>query len=426
MKTLRTVIAAALAAALAGCATQPPRLMATPVAFEDDRLDFLALVPPERRTTRVPVFYVTTRKPVAAGEPGFYGSEASREGMQLGIAHVRLGEPGWTFDDLAASDRKSAVDKPRTGRVDRVEVIGSARAGEARTDAEREFIARIDRRMERLRNPAIVLYVHGYRVTFDDVAVLMGSLSSYLGQGTTVAFQWPTGLHWWNYFTDCASADQHAPDIVRTIELLSETKAEYISLLAYSCGAPLLASALQQLRARYPDQDREQLSKRFRIGSVVFAASDVDLKTFARDHVPAIMDLAEQTTVYMSRKDAALGASTLIAGVSRIGRPEFESLSIGEIQALAASPRLHGIDITDVRGAHDMGGAAGHAYWYSNPWIAMDVLVSLRWPLPPDRRCLTRDKRYDRIWLMPEDYPECVANGLLQVYPELRRVPPAQ
>ena len=69
MKTLRTVIAAALAAALAGCATEPPRLMATPVAFKDDRLDFLALVPPGRRTTRVPVFYVTTRAPDAAGEP---------------------------------------------------------------------------------------------------------------------------------------------------------------------------------------------------------------------------------------------------------------------------------------------------------------------------------------------------------------------
>lgn len=424
MNALHKLISAALATTVIGCATEPPRLMATPVVFKDDRLDFLALVPPERRTTRVPVFYVTTRKPVAAGEPGFYSSEPSREGMQLGIARVRLGEPGWSFADLAASDRTSSVDRPRPGQVEGIEVIGSVRVGEGPSDTEQEFIARIDRRMERLRNHAIVLYVHGYRVTFEDVAVLTGSLSSYLGQGTTVAFQWPTGLHWWSYFTDCPGVARHAPDLARTIELLANSQAEYISLLAYSCGAPLLATALQQLRARHPDEDREQLARRFRIGSVIFAASDVDLKTFARDHVPAIMDLARETTVYMSRKDAALGASTVIAGVSRIGRPEFENLSIGEIQRLAANPHLHGIDITDVRGAHDMGGAAGHAYWYSNSWIAADVLVSLRWPLPPDRRCLVRDKRYPRIWRVPDDYPDCLADSLLTVYPELRRAKP--
>jgi hypothetical protein len=49
------------------------------------------------------------------------------------------------------------------------------------------------------------------------------------------------------------------------------------------------------------------------------------------------------------------------------------------------------------------------------------VLVSLRWPLPPEQRCLVRDKKYTRIWLMPDNYPDCVAKGLLQVYPELRR-----
>jgi esterase/lipase superfamily enzyme len=414
-------LAAALAASLAGCATQPPVRMITPLIFKDDRLDFVALVPPERRTTKVPVFYATTRTPVGAGERGFYGREPSTQGMQLGVAHVELGEPGSTYDELVASDLSDAAGELRTGRVESVELIGDVRAAEARTEAERQFIERIDRRLSELRNKAIVLYVHGYRVTFDDVAVLMGSLSANLGQGTTVAFQWPTGLHWWNYFTDCPTVEKYAPDVVRTIELLGHTQADYISLLAYSCGAPLLAAALEQLRGRYPDESREQLTKRFRIGSVVFAASDVDLKTFARNHVPAIMDLAQQTTIYMSRGDSALGVSTLIAGVSRIGRPEVEDLSVKEIQQLAQDPRLHGIDVTDVRGAHDLGGAAGHAYWYSNAWIATDVLVSLRWPLSPDQRCLVRDKEYTRIWLMPDDYPDCVAKGLLQVYPELRR-----
>lgn len=415
----------ALAASLAGCAADPPHLMATPVIYKDERLDFVAQVPPERRTTQVPIFYATTRQPVADGEAGHYNNEPNNDRVQLGVAHVQLGEPGWSFGDLVASDRTSTVDKPRPGRVERVEVIGDvSRGASARTDAEREFVERIDRRLQGLTNPEVVLYVHGYRVTFDEVAVLAGSLSAYLGQGATVAFQWPTGQHWWNYLSDCPNSEKYIPDIARTIELLGHTRAEHINLLAYSCGSPLLASALQHLRARYPDESRAQLTQRFRIGSVVFAASDVDLKTFARDDVPAIMDLAQQTTVYISRKDAALGFSTLVAGVSRIGRPDVTNLSRQEIENLAADPRLHAIDITDVRGAHEMGGMAGHGYWYANEWIATDVLISLRYPLPPEKRCLVQDKRYTKIWHLPDDYPDCVANGLLKVFPQLRRTGP--
>ena len=424
MRTFRLALLA-LAASLAGCATDLPHLMATPLVYKDERLDFAARVPPEQRTTRVPVFYATTRERVADGEAGVYNNEPNTERVQLGVAHVELGEPGWTYDDLVASDRTSTVDKPRPGRVERVEVIGDvSRGASARTDAEREFVERIDRHIAKLRNPEIALYVHGYRVTFDEVAVLAGSLSAYLGQGATVAFQWPTGQHWWNYLSDCPNSEKYIPDIVRMIELLGHTKAEYVNMLAYSCGSPLLASALQQLRARYPDENREQLTKRFRIGSVVFAASDVDLKTFAREDVPAIMDLAQQTTVYVSRKDAALGFSTLVAGVSRIGRPDIANLSPKELENLAADPRLYAIDVTDVRGAHEMGGMAGHGYWYANEWIATDVLLSLRFPLPPERRCLVQDKKYTKIWHMPDDYPDCVANGLLKAFPYLRRTSP--
>ncbi len=421
MKAFSCFLLAALPAVLFGCAAAQPHLMATPVVYKDERLDFLKIYPPELHTTAIPVFYATTRQPVPAGKPGFYGNEPSNEGLQLGIADVILGEQGWTFDDLIASDRTSSVDKPRPGRVQRVEVIGNVHAGDARSDPERRFIERIDDQLSKVKNPEVVLYVHGYRVTFEEVAVMMGSLSTYLGQSATVAFQWPTGQHWWNYFSDCPNAEKFIPDIERLIELLGHSKAEYINMLAYSCGSPLLASALAHLRGRYPDEGRDQLTKRFRIGSVIFAASDVDLKTFAREHVPAIMDLAQQTTVYMSRGDAALGLSTLVAGTSRIGRPDINDLKVKDIENLSADPRLYGIDVSDVRGAHEMGGMAGHGYWYSNDWISTDVLLSLRYPLPPEKRCLVPDKKWRKIWRMPDDYPDCVANSLIKAFPYLKR-----
>lgn len=421
MKTSSLLVLALFTAMLLGCASAHPHLMATPVIFKDERLDMVGTLSPELRTTTVPVFYATTRKPLPPGEDSLYSTEPSEEGVQLGVAEVGLGEQGWSFDDLVASDRSSSVDKPRPGRIERLEVIGNVHTGEARAEAELKFVDRINEQLSKVKNPEVVLYVHGYRTSFEEAAVIMGSLSLYLGQSATVVFQWPTGLHWWNYLSDCPNAEKFIPDIARLIELLGHTKAEYINMLAYSCGSPLLATALAHLRARFPDENREQLTRRFRIGSVVFAASDVDLKTFAREDVPAIMDLAQQTTVYMSRSDAALGFSSIVAGTSRIGRPDIKELKVKDIENLAADPRLHAIDVTNVRGAHEMGGIRGHGYWYANEWIATDVLISLRYPLPPEKRCLVPYKNYKKIWKMPDDYPDCVVNSLLKAFPFVRR-----
>lgn len=406
---------------LAGCATEHPHLMASPLAYKDQRIDLFSQMPPTARTTQLPVFYTTRRAPVESGEPGHYAYKVSDDGMRLGVAQVQIGDPGWSFDQLIASNKTSGVDDPRPGVVLGVDELGIVPSHAARTDAERKFVARINAQLAKVRNPEVVLYVHGYRTTFDEVAVLMGSLSSYLGSGPAVAFMWPTGLHWWNYLSDCPNAEKFVPDIERTIELLGQTKAQYINMLAYSCGSPLLAEALAHLRARYPDENHEALLKRFRIGSVIFAASDIDLKTFARDHVPAIMDLSKQTIVYASRRDAALGFSSIVAGASRIGRPDINELTPEEIERIAADPRFQAIDVTDVRGAQEMGGIRGHGYWYANEWISNDVLLSLRYPIPPERRCLVHKPNKPNTWLMPDTYPDCIVGALLKAHPQLKR-----
>jgi len=84
---------------------------------------------------------------------------------------------------------------------------------------------------------------------------------------------------------------------------------------------------------------------------------------------------------------------------------------------------LQVIDVSDVRGAHEMGGMRGHGYWYANDWISTDVTLSLRHPIPPEKRCLVNMPGTSRIWRLPDDYPQCVAERLLAAFPELRRSP---
>ena len=122
----------------------------------------------------------------------------------------------------------------------------------------------------------------------------------------------------------------------------------------------------------------------------------------------------------MSRNDAALGFSSLIAGTSRIGRPDIEDLTIKDIERLAADPRLQAIDVSDVRGAHEWGGMRGHGYWYANDWISSDVTLSLRHPIPPEKRCLVPGKGRN-LWRFPDNYEQCLTDSLLKTFPQLRR-----
>ena len=236
------LVLGALLTYLGGCSAPQPHMMATPVVFKDERLDFGPHVLPELRTTRLPVFYATTRAPVRRGDVLSYSNRPGEE-LRLGIADVRLGAPDWTFDDLLASDWTGSVAKPRPGAVEHLEELGTVPGKAPASEMERRMVERIDEQLAKVRNRTVVLYVHGYRVTFDEVTVMMASFSAYLGHGAMMTFQWPTGQHFWNYLTDCPRAERYIPDIERMIVLLSQTRAQTINLIAYSCGSPLLARA---------------------------------------------------------------------------------------------------------------------------------------------------------------------------------------
>ena len=416
LRFLHGLVLAVLTALATGCATVEPHLVPAPIIFKDARLSFEQTLPADLQSTRLPVFFATTR--AATEGPEHFGNDSAP--MTFGVARVRLGEQGWSWNELIASDRTSSVDKPRNGAVESIEIVGRAGDDAALSDADRAFVTAIDAQLARIRNPELVLYVHGYRVTFDEVAVQMGSFAHYLGQQATVTFQWPTGTNFWNYLLDCPRAHRYIPDIERLIALLARTKAQHINVMAYSCGSPLLAAALDRLRSRNYELDHEALQRRYRLGNVIFVASDVDLKTFAREHVQPALDLARQVIVYFSQIDRALGFSALLAGTSRLGQPDISDLSAAEIERLASNPRFQAVNVTDVRGAHEMGGMKGHGYWYANEVISTDVALSLRFPIPPANRCLTNPEG-KRVWHIPNNYVDCVANRLLERYPELRR-----
>jgi esterase/lipase superfamily enzyme len=414
------VVGLALAALSAACSQYVVRRMfPTPIVMQDERLDFSQIVLPERRETEVSVLFATTRAPAPPEAPERYARGAG-EAVRVGVARVQLGEPGWSFDDLVKSDRTSGPETPRPARVVGVEEFGVFGAPER--EAEQAFVAAIDRQLAHSPDRSVVIYVPGYRATFDQVMILMGSWAHFLGRDSTViAFSWPTGTRWWNYLSDCRNARVFVPDIARLIALVAEqSQAQRLNLIAFSCGSPLLAEALVQLRQEHPDEDRAALQRRYRIANDIYIAADIDLQTFARSHLPVLLDIAGRTEVYLSQNDSALRFAAWLARASRLGRPSFDELTREELETLASNEQLVSIDVTDVEGAHELTGMRGHGYWFANQRVSSDVLLSMVYPFDPAWRGLVHAPGVG-LWTFPADYPRRVGDAVYQAAPQLRR-----
>ena len=420
LSRLATAMALVLATLPASCSqTIVRRMVPTPIVMQDPRLDFSRIVAPDRRATEVSVFFATTRAPAPPEAPERYTSRAGNA-VRLGVARVQLGEPGWSYDDLVQSDRTSRPETPRPARVVAVEEFGIV--GAPGGAAERELVAAIDRQVEREPDRSVVIYVPGYRATFDQVMVLMGSWAHFLGSSSTViAFSWPTGTRFWNYLFDCPRARAFVPDIARLIALVAEqSQARRLNLVAFSCGSPLLAEALVQLRQAHPDEDRDALQRHYRIANDIFIAADIDLQTFARSHLPALADMSRRTEVYLSEDDAALRFAGLLARASRLGRPRFDELTREDLETLASDERLITIDVTGVEGPHELTGIRGHGYWIANQRVSSDVLLSMVYPFDPAWRGLVHGPG-PGMWTFPDDYPKRVGDAVYQELPAIHR-----
>lgn len=405
---------------LLSCSSSVVRTMIpSPILMQDERLDLSRVVPPEGRTTEVSVLFATTRAPAPPDAPERYTSRPG-DAVRAGVAKVQLGEPKWSFDDLTESDRTSRPELSRPARVLAVEEFGFF--GAPGSEAERHFVSAIDRQLETSRNGSVVIYVPGYRATFDQVMILMGSWAHFLARETPViAFSWPTGTSVWNYLTDCPRARAFVPDIARLIALVAErTQAQRLNLIGFSCGSPLLADALVQLRESHQGEDAAALQQRYRIANAIFIAADIDLQTFARSHLPPLSEIASRTTVYLSENDGALWFAALLARASRLGRPRFEELTREDLETLASNERLVGIDVTDVYGPHELTGMRGHGYWVANQRVSTDVLLSMVYPFDPAWRGLVHGPGR-RMWTFPDDYPNRVGDAVYQAAPQFHR-----
>ena len=381
--------------------------------------------PPDPR-----VLYATLREPAAEGTVDrFYGTERASS-LRLGSSRIVLGRSDITWDMARKMSilKNSTEDYPlqvaeleEFGVLDRtLHPILEPRDGGVPDARPRErFVAGINARLATSRDQDIFIYVHGYKVNFENPILVAAELWHFIGyEGVFIPFAWPSRMGRLDYFGDTESARYSALYLREFLEFLAdETTARRIHILGYSAGTRLVGAALHQLALVNEHRTAAEVRERLRLGNVILVGSDIDRGIFSTYLMDGLLKVQERLTIYESPKDKALGMAQLSFGKNRIGQLDPSDLTPAARDFLRSSDQLSLVNITNAPG-YDSGN--GHSYFRDSPLVSSDVLATLRYDLTPRERGLTQDPDTG-VWAFPADYLSRLESVIFEADPDLAR-----
>lgn len=407
------------------CACAAPtniEMMPTPTLYEDSAVDPFTALPPAHQTTIMEVFYATGRDAMGAGSDTRYGNGVDNQ-IHFGSATVSFGDGQMNWDQLHSASVSAERAQPVTINLVSVHPLAAAYKAIVPDDPDAKqltahpayhgglqpFFDAINAQLAHSRERTLMIYVHGTKVDFLNAAALTAEIDHFTGRDyVALAYDWPSHQNILDYIVgvDKERAINASYQLKNTLILLAEhTDASKINILCYSAGCRVTSRALQQLRLENAGVDAADLRARYPIGTVVFAAADVEVDRFL-DRLEDIAVVSDQAVITVSDADNVLeNARAVMGGAQRIG-----SMTAEEIEKrFITDHRLQNVYIVDVSRHKEIRGfdIGGHHYWYRHPWMSSDILFLLRSDLPPERRALTASEE-SGIWYFAPDYPDAV------------------
>ena len=278
-----------LALITAGCGSTGPYridLMPSPDVYDEEEITPFTDTRPLSGSELRGILYATDRKPVdpqvnTSSRERFYLNE--RGGLLwLGIADIALGDSAITWEEA----RRISLAKNRTEKYP-LKVTGVEEFGildrsfhlfadqhllaQKSNEPADKFARLINTKLAASEQKDIFIYVHGYKVVFDNPVLVAAELWHYLGyEGVFVAYAWPSTPSRWAYFSDAESTTTSALHFGTLLEYLAEqTDAERIHIVGYSQGTRMVISSVYRLAMKYRHETPEQRQQRLRIGNVI-------------------------------------------------------------------------------------------------------------------------------------------------------------
>jgi esterase/lipase superfamily enzyme len=222
--------------------------------------------------------------------------------------------------------------------------------------------AETDRRQGR-----VLLYVHGYRETFETASKDSAQIARMTGfDGPVITYSWPSQGDTWGYAVDETNMYHDARNFLGFLRALADKAwVKEIVVVSHSMGARLVIPAIASA-----DRMSRRAERTGNIANIILASPDIDRETFERDIgddvlAPDRVALGRHVTLYVSLKDKALALSRAVHGYPRLGSPycfdpfEAQGLKDRDLPARCypvAIPGLTVIDTTDVSR-----GSTGHS-----------------------------------------------------------------
>jgi esterase/lipase superfamily enzyme len=378
------------------------------------------------------LLYATDRAPATAKdkEPYYLNDRGSL--LRVGVARVQLGETDIDWQKA----REISLLKSRPGNYP-VKVQGVDEWGllastvpfwvdlslvpetDRVNDATQKFADAINAQLARSIKKHVYIYVHGYKVAFENPLLVSTELWHFLGyDGVFIAYAWPSTPSKFAYIKDSETSDGYARNFRLLIESIAEnTDVEQIQILGYSNGTRLVTRAMEQLALARQQKSAEENYRELRIGNVLLVGSDLDRGVFGSYVADGLLNVARHLTIYMSQHDKALGFSQFLTRRQRLGQLWGSGIHELTPQARHAlkkyQDRISYINVSDAEGSAT---GNGHGYFRSSPLASSDVLATLYYGMTPEQRGLIEQEDLP-IYTFPADYISRLWSGIGEVDP---------
>ena len=208
------------------------------------------------------------------------------------------------------------------------------------------------------RQGRVLLYVHGYRETFETTSKDAAQIARMTGfAGPVIEYSWPSQGEVLSYAVDETNMYHDVRNFRDFLKTLAERPwVKEIVIVSHSLGARLVIPAISYVDRTSSSADSSNIS------NVILASPDIDRETFERDIEEEVLSARRvannrRITVYVSHADKALAASRALHGYPRLGSPYcFNPFEAADLKAKglpircypAAVSGLTVIDTTDV------------------------------------------------------------------------------
>jgi esterase/lipase superfamily enzyme len=220
-------------------------------------------------------------------------------------------------------------------------------------------------KIDRGKRNALV-FIHGYHVSFESAAKTAAQLGCDLKIPMTAFYSWPSQASLQGYGADGASLEASEHHITKfLIEFVKVAQADRVHIIAHSMGNRGLLRSIDKIA-------KEFVGKPKPFEQIILAAPDVE-QTLFKNKATAYQSIADRTTLYVSRKDNALRASSWMNGNARTGFSE----------PVTIVPTIDTIDVSNT----DLS-LLGHGYCMEDRDVLRDMHSLLNKNQPPESRGL--------------------------------------